>query len=446
MRAHDTNQAGADGIAELPAGARARRVALTAMAASAIEWYDFSIYGTAAALVLGPAFFPGGSATTGILAGFATFTVGFVARPIGGIIFGHFGDRIGRKPVLVAALLLMAASTTLVGVLPTYASIGVVAPMLLVVLRVLQGLAVGGQWGGAMLLAYEHAPPHRRGLFSSLVQLGVPIGVVGGNAVFLLAGALLTPEQFLTWGWRVPFLISVVLVGVAMYVHRRIEDTPEFKAVERRLESSGGNRSRSPVIEALVRHPRHVLLAAGAFLVGNASFYILITGMLDYGTRVLHVPRTGMLMVVLLATLAMAVLTPIFALLSDRVGRRTVYGGGAAVLGLWAFVLFPLVDTGQLELIFVGLVVAMAALGAMNGPLAAMFAEMFPAHVRYSGASLGYQIASVAGGGLAPFIMVLLLNTTGTSVSVSIYIALLAVVALVCLVFARTSEEKAAPS
>lgn len=412
---------------------KARRIALTAGLAASIEWYDFFIFGTAAALVFGPAFFPNASPASGVLAAFATFGVGFVARPVGGIIFGHFGDKVGRKPMLVVALVLMPLATTLIGLLPTYATIGVAAPILLVLLRICQGFALGGQWGGAMLMATENAPEGKRGLYGSFVQAGVPIGLVVGNGVFLVVARVVSPENFAAWGWRIPFLLSAVFLVLALYIHLRVEDTPEFKDVEVKLAAASQTRQKSPVVEVLRRHPRQVLLAIGVLLVVNAALYVLVTGTLDYATRTLGIPKDRMLIAVLATMSTTIVLMPLFAYLSDRVGRRRVYASGAAVLGVWIFAVFPLVETTQLGLIILALEVAIIASSAMYGPQAALFAELFPAHLRYSGASFAYQIAAVLGGGFAPFLMVVLLESTGTSLSVAGYVSALAVLALVSL-------------
>ena len=271
--------------AAAPSPSTVRKVALAAMAGSAIEWYDFFIYLTAAALVFGPLFFPGSSEVAGVLASFSTAAVGFVARPIGGLLFGHFGDRLGRKPTLVIALLTMGTATTLVGLLPTYMTIGVAAPIALFVLRFLQGLAVGGQWGGAVLLATEYAPEGKRGYYGSFAQMGVPVGLLLGNTVFLLISGIFGEQAFATWAWRIPFLLSVILIGVALYIQLRLEDTPVFRRLEERQHEGEDAESRSPVLEVLRDHPKQVLLAGGAFFVVNGAFYVLITGMLDYGTR-----------------------------------------------------------------------------------------------------------------------------------------------------------------
>ena len=405
-----------------------RKVLLAACAASSIEWYDFFIYLTAAALVFPALFFPADiDPVAGVLASFSTAAVGFFARPVGGVLFGHFGDRLGRKRTLVIALLLMGIATTLVGLLPTYSTIGIWAAVALFVLRICQGLAVGGQWGGAMLLATEYAPPDRRGFYGSFAQVGVPIGLVLGNAFFLVLTAVMSPEAFEAWGWRIPFLASIVLIGLAMYIQLRLEDTPAFRRLQERQqqtqeEEGDEAQQRSPVLEVIRQHPKQILLAAGAFFVVNGAFYVMITGMLDYGTRDLGLSRSAMLTAVLISSVAQILMLPAWSILSDRVGRRPVYLAGAVLLGLWAFPLFWLVDTRNIVLITVALLLGQLFLSMMYGPQAALFSEMFSRQVRYSGASIGYQLAAVFAGGLAPIIMVWLLDTTGTSFSVSLYI------------------------
>jgi MFS family permease len=408
-----------------------RKVATAAALASAVEWYDYFVFGIAAALVLGDQYFPAGNPTAGVLASFATFAVGFLARPLGGIVAGHLGDKRGRKPMLVLALALMGVATTGIGLLPTYATIGVAAPVLLVLLRVVQGIAVGAQWGGAMLLATEYAPEGKRGVYGSVVQLGVPIGVVTANTVFLLAGALTTDTAFAAWGWRVPFLVGVFVLGLAWYIHTRVEETPEFREAERTLAEKEKNEHASPLRTILRGHLGTVLLAGGSFAVNTATFYILITGVLDYTTRALDMRRDAVLTVSLCVSLSQLILIPAAAALSDRLGRIRIYAFGAAGIALWAVPLFLLIDTGSLLWLAVGTFVASCFLSIMYGPQAALFAELFTPEMRYTGASLGYQIAAVLGGGLAPFVMVLLLEATGTSMAVSAYIIGLAVIALV---------------
>ncbi|MFI6878080.1 MFS transporter [Streptomyces sp. NPDC050400] len=409
-----------------------RRVATAATLASAVEWYDYFVFGIAAALVLGDLYFPSGSPTAGVLAAFATFAVGFLARPIGGTIAGHLGDKRGRKPMLVLALTLMGLSTTGIGLLPTYETVGVAAPILLVLLRIVQGLAVGAQWGGAMLMATEYAPENKRGLYGSLVQLGVPIGVITANTVFLVAGAVTSDEAFAAWGWRVPFLAGLLVLALAFYIHTRVEETPEFKAAERKLADSekAASAAHSPLRTILREHLGTVFLAGGSFAVNTATFYILITGVLDYTTRELDMEREAVLLVSLCVSLTQLALIPAAAALSDRIGRIRIYAAGALGLAVWAVPMFLLIDTGSLLWLAVGTFVTSCFLSIMYGPQAALFAELFTPEMRYTGASLGYQIAAVLGGGLAPFVMVLLLEASGTSMAVSAYIIGLAVIAL----------------
>jgi len=381
-----------------------------------------------------------------VLASFSTAAVGFFARPVGGVLFGHFGDRLGRKKTLVTAMLLMGISTTIIGLMPTYASIGIWAAVALFVLRICQGLAVGGQWGGAVLLATEYASPSKRGFYGSFAQLGVPIGLVLGNVSFLVLTATMSADAFNAWGWRIPFLASIILIGLAMYIQLKIEDTPAFRrleqmAQERQEEGGDETPQRSPVLEVIREHPRQILLAAGAFFVVSGSFYVMITGMLDYGTRELGVTRSSMLLAVLISSSFQIFFIPAFALLSDRMGRRPVYLAGGVLLGLWAFPMFWLVDTANFLLIAVALVVGQMFLSMMYGPQAALFSEMFSRKVRYSGASLGYQIAAVFAGGLAPIIMVSLLGWTGTSISVSLYIFAMAVLSLFCVYLVTETYE-----
>ncbi|CAL9285148.1 MFS transporter [Streptomyces sp. NPDC030392] len=423
---------------------RRRRVATAAALASAVEWYDYFVFGIAAALVLGDLYFPADNPSAGVLAAFATFAVGFLARPVGGVIAGHLGDKRGRKPMLVLALALMGLATVGIGLLPTYGTIGIAAPVLLVLFRVLQGVAVGAQWGGAMLMATEYAPEGRRGLYGSLVQLGVPIGVVTANSVFLVAGALTGDAAFASWGWRVPFLVGFLVLGLAWYIHARVEETPDFKAAERALAEQEKGRPRSPLGTILRHHLGTVLLAGGSFAVNTATFYIVITGVLDYATRELAMERGAVLMVSLCVSLTQLGLIPWAASLSDRVGRLRVYALGALGLLVWAVPMFLLIDTASLLWLAVGTFVASCFLSVMYGPQAALFAELFTAEMRYTGASLGYQISAVLGGGLAPFVMVLLLEATGTSMSVAAYIMVLAVVALASIgVLARRASASA---
>lgn len=425
-----------------------RKVAGTALAGTSIEWYDFFIYGTAAALVFPSAFFPAEMpATVALIASFSTFAVGFIARPLGGVVFGHYGDRVGRKKTLVVALLIMGAGTTMIGLLPTYESIGVFAPLLLVLLRFVQGLAIGGQWGGAMLLVTESAPSNKRGYYGAFAQAGAPIGVILANLAFLVIGASMSDESFMAWGWRVPFLASVVLVGISMYVQLNLEDTPAFKALEKdklKKKAQGGNAepkdtigadlvnpNRSPVLEALRLYPNRIALAAGAFISIQVTFYILIAFVIAYGTAEegLNLPRSTMLSAVLIACVVQLFVQFPSASYSDRHGRRGIYLTGAGLLGIWGFAIFPLIDTGNFLLIVLALSGGLAFLAMQYGPQAAFYTELFSTKVRYSAASLGYQIGAILGGAFAPTLAVLLWTELGI-VYVSVYIGTAALITI----------------
>jgi len=411
-----------------------RKVALTSLAGTSIEWYDFFLYGTAAAVIFPKAFFPQDlPAMVLLIISFSTFAVGFIARPVGGVIFGHFGDRIGRKRTLVAALMMMGAATTLIGLLPTYATIGVAAPLLLVLLRFIQGLAIGGQWGGAMLLVTESAPADKRGWYGAYAQAGAPVGVILANLAFIGVSLSMSDEAFMAWGWRLPFIASIVLIIISLYVQLRLEDTEAFKSLKAAQDSgdAAGQVKRSPVIEALQRYPRRIALAAGAFLSVQVTFYILIAFAVAYGLNspTVDLSRDQMLTAVLIASAIMVPTQFYFSGLSDRIGRKNVYRAGALLTGLWGFALFPLIDTGSIELIIVAITLGLVFVGMQYGPQAAYFTELFSTEVRYSGASLGYQIGAILGGALAPTIAVLLWNELGI-IFVSVYILIAALLTL----------------
>lgn len=411
-----------------------RKVALTSLAGTSIEWYDFFLYGTAAAVVFPKAFFPQDLPPMVLLIiSFSTFAVGFVARPVGGLIFGHFGDQIGRKRTLVVALMMMGSATTLIGLLPTYGTIGVAAPLLLVLLRFVQGLAIGGQWGGAMLLVTESAPADKRGWYGAYAQAGAPVGVILANLAFIGVSMSMSDEAFMDWGWRVPFIASIALIGISMFVQLKLEDTDAFKALQASRDEAPEQAKvkSSPVIEALRRYPKRIMLAAGAFLSVQVTFYILIAFTVAYGLNspTVDLSRDAMLTAVLIASAVMVPTQFYFSGLSDRLGRKTIYRWGAILTGLWGFALFPLIDTGSLPLIVLGITLGLAFLGMQYGPQAAYFTELFTTEVRYSGASLGYQIGAIVGGALAPTIAVLLWNELGIFF-VSLYILLAAVLTL----------------
>ena len=434
------------------ATANMRKVALTSLAGTSIEWYDFFLYGTAAALVFPTLFFPADMPVmVALIASFSTFAVGFIARPLGGIIFGHFGDRVGRKKVLVVALMMMGVATTLIGVLPGYATAGAAAPIMLVVLRFVQGLAIGGQWGGAMLLVTETAPADKRGWYGAYAQAGAPIGVILANLAFLAISYSVSEEAFMSWGWRIPFMASIVLIGISMYVQLHLEDTPAFKELERlkNLKQQTGQTSgepvqspeeafaeviaehptpppaRSPVLEALRLYPGRICLAAGAFLSIQVTFYIMIAFVVAYASSPdgVGLPRTTLLAAVLIGSVIQIPFQFWAAGYSDRHGRRRIFMFGAVMTGLWGFALFPLIDTGNFYLITLAIAAGLSFMGLQYGPQAAFFTELFSTHVRYSGASLGYQIGAILGGALAPTIAVLLWNSYGIFY-VSVYIAI----------------------
>ncbi len=406
-----------------------RKVALTALAGTSIEWYDFFLYATAAALVFPAAFFPGSDPTIALVLSFGTFAFGFIARPLGGIVFGHFGDRIGRKKTLVIALWMMGISSTLIGLLPTYATIGVAAPIILCLLRFAQGLAIGGQWGGAMLLVTESAPAEKRGYYGAYAQAGAPVGVILANLAFIIISSSVSEQAFMDWGWRVPFISSVLLIGISMYVQLNLEDTAAFKELQaikakRDAESEAVIIRRSPIIEALVKYPKRIALAAGAFLSIQVAFYILIGFVLAYGgdPTGAAIPRDTMLFAVLVASAVQIPAQFWAAAYSDRHGRRGIFMLGAFLTGAWSFALFPLIDTGEFWLVVLGLSGGLVFLGLMYGPQAAFFTELFSTEVRYSGASLGYQIGAIVGGAFAPTIATLLWAEYSI-VWVSVYIA-----------------------
>ncbi|MCR5881156.1 MFS transporter [Phenylobacterium sp. J367] len=407
------------------------KVALTASAGASIEWYDFFIYGTAAALVFPKLFFPADLPPfVAQIGAFATFAVGFFARPVGGAVFGHFGDIVGRKRALVAALVTMGIATAAIGLLPSYATAGVIAPLMLVTLRFVQGFAVGGQWGGAALLALESAPAHRRGYFSSFVQIGVPLGVLLANVVFLVIGEMVAPDAFLAWGWRVPFLLSLGLVGIGLYVQLNLEESAEFD--ERAPPPADDAPTRSPILKVLRQHPAEVFLAGGAFIANNTCFYIAITYVVAYGTATLGLSRNVMLSAVMIGSVIMVPALILCGWVSDHWGRRRPFMWGAALCGVWAFAFFPLIETASPVLIATAVSGSLVFISMMYGPQAALFAELFPVELRYSGASLGYQLGSVLGGGFAPIVATALYEEFNSSLPISIYLAGACALSLAC--------------
>jgi metabolite-proton symporter len=425
-------------VSRVPATAPSsvRKVIVASLIGTSLEWYDFFIYGTAAALVFNKIFFPSFEPLVGTLLAFATYAVGFIARPLGGLIFGHYGDRIGRKNVLVVTLLLMGIATFLIGLMPTYASIGVWAPILLVALRFLQGLGLGGEWGGAVLMTMESGDPNRRGFNASWPQVGVPLGLLLANGVLSLMGVLTNEPAFLSWGWRVPFLLSGVLVIVGLWIRLTIAESPLFREVEESHAKAG-----APILEVLRRYPKQVLLAVGARVGVDVAFYTFVLFITTYVATYLKLPRNYALNAVLIAAAVQVLLIPFFGGLSDRIARRPVYLAGAIGAAVWVFIFFILLDTGQFWLIVLAAVVALILHAAMYGPQAAFISEMFPTKVRYTGASMGYQLAGIFGGALAPIISVALLDRFDTWVAVSLYAVAMLLITIVCVLLAPETSK-----
>ncbi|MEV5312298.1 MFS transporter [Streptomyces sp. NPDC052610] len=412
------------------------RLASAALAGTAIEFYDFFVYGTAAALVLGPLFFPTVSPLAGTLAAFATFGVGFVARPLGSVLFGHIGDRRGRRPVLVVSLLLTGASTVAVGCLPTYGSIGMAAPLLLVTLRFLQGLGLGGEWGGAVLLTAEHAPAERRALWSSFPQVGPAVGFLLANGSMLVLSATLSEAEFAAWGWRVPFWAAGVLAAVGLWLRSSLAESPRFLEIE--------EPARVPLAEVVRHHWRLVLLTAGALAVGYAVFYAVTTWSLAYGTERLEVSRSVMLTCIMAAVVVKGALTPVAAVLGDRYGRRPMCLVGCAATALWMFPMVALLSTGAPLLMFLGFLGAMLAFITMFAVIAAYLPELYEPRVRCTGAAVGYNLGGVLGGALTPIAATALAEQGGrVPWGVGAYLTGIALLSLAC--FALLPETRPVP-
>jgi metabolite-proton symporter len=416
-----------------------KKVAAASFIGTTIEWYDFFLYGTAAALVFGDLFFPESEPLVGTLLAFGTYAVGFAARPLGGVVFGHFGDRIGRKSMLVLSLLIMGVATFLIGVLPTFSSIGIMAPILLVVLRFAQGIGVGGEWGGAVLMSVEHAPKGRRGFFGSWPQMGVPAGLLISTGVFALVQAMTSEAAFMSWGWRVPFLASAILVGVGLFIRLKIMESPAFERVK-----ETGTEAPKPIVDVVRKYPREVLVAMGMRVAENGCFYILTVFVLAYGEEELGLAKGTMLWGVIIAAAIGLMTVPLWGSLSDRVGRKPLYLAGAVITTLWAFPLFGLINTESPVLIWLSIVVGIN-LGhdLMYGPQGAYFSELFGTRVRYSGASLGYQLASVFAGGFAPLIATALLAANGGDPTlVALYMVGLGLITVVATLLAPETVHK----
>jgi MFS family permease len=403
-----------------------RKAALASTVGTTIEWYDYFLYGTAAALVFPHLFFPNASAYVALLASFATYFVGFAARPVGAAIFGHWGDRIGRKVTLIVTLLMMGISTTLIGILPGEATLGDAAPILLILLRVLQGVAVGGEWSGSVLLSMEWGDQRRRGLMGSLPQLGVAIGLILSTGLMTLFNNIAGKDGFVSWGWRVPFLLSLVLVAIGLYIRLRILETPMFAKIV--AEKSV---AKTPVWEVIRSHPKPIILSALARMSEQMPFYVITAFVLSYLTDDEHgYTRNFVLIGTLIAAGIEFFLVPYFGHLSDTVGRKKVYMAGAAIMGIWGFVYFALIDSGIGWLAFAALCLGLVPHAMQYGPQASLIAESFPTRLRYGGAGLGYQLASIIAGGPAALIATYLIHQFGTGYAVAVYIAVSAVITL----------------
>lgn len=393
-----------------------RKIAIASVVGTTVEWYDLFVFATASALIFNKVFFPSFDPLVGTLLAFSTFASAYLARMIGAIVFGHFGDRIGRKSMLLFSLVLMGIATALIGLLPGYETIGVWAPVLLVVLRLLQGLALGGEWGGAVLMAVEHAPADKRGLYGSWVQIGVPAGTLLANSVFLIMGEVMSPENMMAWGWRIPFVSSLILVVIGIYVRLSVIETPSFVRMQSKL-----SQNRVPFVDLMRNHWRTVLLGGVAALSIGSSFNLVAVFGLAHGTQTLHIARNEMLVLVLIACAFCIVLLPLLGALSDRIGRKTVIFAGIAAEIVVAFPMFWLMDTGSFAGALAGLLLMMAAFAANFGPIATYLAELFDTGVRYTGLSICYMLAGVLGSAMTPIITTWLLHTTGSGASVAWY-------------------------
>src|SRR6516225_9724232 len=414
-----------------------RTVALASLIGTTIEWYDFFLYGTAAALVLNKLFFPTFDPLSGTLASLATYSVGFVARPIGGIVIGHYGDRIGRKSMLVLTLVVMGVATFLIGLLPTYAVIGPLAPVLLVLLRSIQGFGVGGEWGGAVLMAVEHAPAGKRGFYGSWPQIGVPAGLLLANLVYRPFSAM-PQEAFLSWGWRVPFMLSIVLVAVGLLIRVRILETPAFTRMKETKQEA-----RQPILEVFTRYPKEVLLAMGARLAENGAFYLYTVFVLVYAAQ--HVPMDSSIVLgaLILGGAVEIAAIPLYGALTDRIGRRPVYLFGGIMTAVLAYPTFRMMDTGSPWLVRVSLLLALClSHTAMYAPQGAFFSELFGTHVRYSGASVGAQLSSVLAGGLSPLIATSFLQHGYGRGALSLYLIGMAVITIVSVLVATETMHR----
>lgn len=417
--------------------AEERKVLAGTLVGTTIEWYDFFIYAQAAGLVLATLYFAplGEGGTLAQIVSWASIGISFLFRPLGAIVAGHLGDRLGRKQMLVFTLVMMGSATALIGVLPTYAQIGVAAPILLMLLRILQGFSAGGEWGGAALLAVEHAPVNKRGFFGAYPQIGVPIGMILATFVTYLLTQSMSSEAFLAWGWRVPFLLSVVLIGVGYFIRRSVEESPVFKEMQQRKKESS-----APLGQLFKHNSREVILTALIFIANNAAGYLVIAFFASYGGKSLGMDRPSVLLATTVGSFGWLIFTMFGGILSDRIGRVRTFQIGYAWVFLWAIPMFLLIDTANVVLFAVSIFVLTIGLGLSYGPQSALYAEMFPARVRYSGVSIGYALGAILGGAFAPMIAQLLLDKTGWSGSIGIYIMVLCVISFTAVTMVKETR------
>ena len=413
-----------------------RRAFVASLTGTALEWYDFAVYSAAAALVFGDLFFPSEDPLTGTLLAFSTYAVGYVSRPLGGFVFGRLGDVIGRKKVLMATLVLIGVATFLIGVLPAYSSVGVAAPIALVVLRFAQGVGVGGEWGGAVLLSSEFGDPRRRGFYASAAQVGPPAGNLLANGVLAALGALLSEEQFLSWGWRVAFLLSGVLVAFGLWIRAKLEETPVFKAME-----AEQNRPEAPIREVFTTQPRALAATILSRVAPDVLYAMFTVFVLTYATDRLGMTRGSALTAVLVGSSLQIFLIPLAGALSDRVNRRLLYGCSAVAAGVWPFVFFLLIDGGSWILLMLGVVVGLAIHSFMYGPQAAFVTEQFSPRLRYTGSSLAYTLAGLIGGAVAPLLFTALLSSYDSWIPLALYVAVAAAVTIAGLCLGRDSAH-----
>lgn len=420
------------------------KVVAASMAGTTVEWYDFFLYGVAAAVVFPAVFFPSDDPAVGTLLALGTFAIGFIARPVGGLVFGHYGDRIGRKTKLVVSLVMMGAATFAIGLLPGYATIGIAAPLLLTLLRLVQGFALGGEWGGAVLIVSEHGDPARRGFWASWPQAGVPVGQLLANGLLFVLAAVQDEATFQSWGWRIPFLLSAVLVLIGLYIRLSVEESPVFKAAQEEAAraAAAGEKQAMPIVEVFRRYPREVFTAMGARFAENVSYYIFTIVVTTYATQRLELTSSFVLGAVLIGAAVHLVTIPVWGALSDRYGRRPLYLLGAAGVGIWGFAFIALIDTRSFGAFVLAIVGGLLFHGAMYGPQAAFLSELFGTKVRYSGVSVGYQLASIAAGGIAPIVAVWLYTTFDSGYAVAVYVALSAVLTIVAVgTYGETSRR-----